>query len=319
MADDLEKLVVQVQGLGLDENKVGSGAYGTVYAVTVSGRKCIAKNLHPILLQADTADQRSAIESKFRNECVILSKLDHPNVVQFVGVHYGRSKKHLSLIMERLHSDLNDFLQRNPTTQLPVRLCILSDVSCGLFYLHNLRPPLIHRDLTAPNILLTEDCVAKIGDLGVSRFVDPNVANKLTVGPGNIAYMPPEARYEDPSYTIKLDIFSYGVLIVHTVIGKIPQVYTLPKDDHTRAQESGKVELMRRNKAVHTLMGDKHCLYPLVVRCLHDDPNNRPTTEEVHTTLRQLCGRHPKEVRSCFTFSVAVVKMSSLLLTSYYV
>ena len=142
---------------------------------------------------------------------------------------------HGALVMERLHSDLNDFLQRNPTTQLPVRLCILSDVSCGLFYLHNLRPPLIHRDLTAPNILVTEDCLAKIGDLGVSRFVDPNVANKLTVGPGNIAYMPPEARYEDPSYPIKLDIFSYGVLIVHTVIGKIPGVYDLPQnDDHTR-------------------------------------------------------------------------------------
>ena len=99
----------------------------------------------------------------------------------------------------------------------------------------------------------------------MSRFVDPNVANKLTGGPGNIAYMTPEAHLKNPSYTIKLDIFSYGVFIVHSVIGKIPQV------------------------------GDDHCLYPLVVHCLHDKPNNRPTTEEVHTTVRELCGRYPNE------------------------
>ena len=136
----------------------------------------------------------------------------------------------------------------------------------------------------------------------MSRFVDPNVATSLTVVPGNLAYMPPEARYEDPLYTIKLDIFSYGVLILHTVNGKIPKVYDLPKDDHTRALESGKAELMRRNKAVHILMGDNHCLYPLVVRCLRDNPDDRPTTEEVHSSLRELCGRYPKEVRSCFHF-----------------
>ena len=204
--------------------------------------------------------------------------------------------------MERLYTDLDAFLERNPTTLLPVRLSILADVSCGLLYLHQLQPPLIHRDLTAPSILLTEDSLAKIGDLGVSRFVDPNVATTLTVGPGNIAYMPPEARYRNPSYTIKLDIFSYGVLIIHTINGKIPNVYDLPKDDHTRALESGKLELMRRDEAVHTLMGDKHCLYPLVVRCLRDNPDDRPTTEEVHSSLRELCGRYPKEVRSCFHF-----------------
>ena len=301
-SDALRSLVVQVQGLDIKDNEIGSGAYGMVHAVTVNGRQCIAKSLHPILLHADTAEQRSAIKDKFSNECIILSHLKHPNVVEFVGVHYDRDRTHL--IMERLYTDLNAFLESNPTTRLPVRLSILSDVSCGLLYLHQLQPPLIHRDLTAPNILLTEDSLAKIGDLGVSRFVDPNVATTLTVGPGNIAYMPPEAHYENPSYTIKLDIFSYGVLILHTVNGKIPKVYTLPQDDdHTRQLgREGKVELMRRNKAVHTLMGDKHCLYPLVVRCLRDNPDNRPTTEEVHSSLRELCGRYPKEVRSCFHF-----------------
>ncbi len=54
---------------------------------------------------------------------------------------------------------------------IATRIHILYDVFKGLHYLHSLTLPLIHRDLTAPNILLTEDLTAKIGDLGVSRYV----------------------------------------------------------------------------------------------------------------------------------------------------
>ncbi len=168
---DLDALVVQVEGLNLEENKAGSGAYGCVFRVTVNGRDCIAKKLHHILLQEQSLGQRERIVTKFRNECHILSVLHHPNIVGFVGVHYGRDKNDISLIMERLHSDLAKFLETHRDTNIATRIHILYDVSKGLRYLHSLTPPLIHRDLTAPNILLTEDLTAKIGDLGVSRYV----------------------------------------------------------------------------------------------------------------------------------------------------
>ena len=173
-----------------------------VFEVTVDGKKCIAKKLHNILIHAVRyypRGQDDTIVRKFHNECRILSQLNHPNVVGFVGVHYGRDRNDISLIMERLHCDLADFVKKNPDTRLCDRLHILYDVSKGLDYLHSLSPPLIHRDLTAPNILLTENLTAKIGDLGVSRYVDPSVDTVLTTNPGNLYYMPPESRVENPN------------------------------------------------------------------------------------------------------------------------
>ncbi|XP_064405699.1 serine/threonine-protein kinase TNNI3K-like isoform X1 [Halichondria panicea] len=315
---DLDALVVQVEGLGLEENKVGSGAYGIVFKVTVNGKKCIAKKLHNILLQADNyyphapTQQREFIVRKFRKECCILKSLDDPNVVSFEGVHYGHDKNDISLIMERLHSDLADFVKKNPSTNLATRIHILYDVSKGLRYLHSLTPPLIHRDLTAPNILLTEDLTAKIGDLGVSRYVDPTVPTILSTNPGHLFYMSPESQEENPVYTTKLDIFSFGNLIIHTVIGDLPKVYRISASDPNEAlyKREGKIELMRRNTSVHVKMGEDHTLYPLVVRCLHDQPEQRPAVEEVSSSLRELCHRHPRMsfLEACKAGNVGVVQ-----------
>ncbi len=283
----LDALVVQVEGLGLEENKAGSGAYGCVFRVTVNGRDCIAKKLHNILLQERSLGQRGNIVTKFRKECHILSGLNHPNIVSFVGVHYGSDKNDISLIMERLHSDLAKFVETHPDTNI---INILYDVSKGLHYLHSLSPPLIHRDLTAPNILLTENLTAKIGDLGVSRYVDlERLTHILTSVPGNPKYMPPECHEERPTYTTKLDIFSFGHLIIHTVIGDFPKVSYLTHDAF-KYVDDGKVELMRRSTAVHgDKMGEKHALYPLVVCCLHDRPQQRPSVDQVMSSLRKLC------------------------------
>ena len=84
---DLDALRVQVEGLDLEENKVGSGSYGTVFKVTVGGRECIAKKLHDILRQEECYGQETFVVRKFREECYLLSQMKHPNVVSFVGVH----------------------------------------------------------------------------------------------------------------------------------------------------------------------------------------------------------------------------------------
>ncbi len=313
---NLDALVVQVEGLDLEENKAGSGAYGCVFRVTVNGRHCIAKKLHHILLQEQSLGQRELIVTKFRKECCILSGLDHPNVVGFVGVHYGRDKNDISLIMERLHSDLANFVETHPDTNIATRIRILYNVSKGLRYLHSRTPPLIHRDLTAPNILLTEDLTAKIGDLGVARYVDlERLTHVLTNIPGNASYMPPECHDEHPVYTTKLDIFSFGHLIIHTVIGDFPKVYNVPRSDpnYFKYIKEGKEELMRRNTAVHgAKMDQKHDLYSLVVRCLHDQYQQRPSVDKVIRSLRKLCLKHPRMVSKC-GFSV-----DSLQIITYF-
>ena len=302
---NLDAFVVQVEGLDRDKDKAGSGAYGCVFRVTVGGKNCVAKKIHNILLKERCFQQKENILTKFRNECHILSGLNHPNVVTFVGVHYGRDKNDISLIMERLYSDLADFVEKNPDTDLAIKIHILYDVSKGLHYLHSQTLPLIHRDLTASNVLLTEDLTAKIGDLGVSKYMDPSAATAgLTTNPGNACYMPPECRVEDPNYTTKLDIFSFGILIIHTVIGNVPNAFDLPGISSFFYYLRGNLELKRRQKALQEKMGEKHCLYQLAGQCLRDQPERRPVAEEVSKSLRMLCIKNPRMVSSaCNHFS----------------
>ncbi len=73
---DLDALVVQVEGQG---DQIDSGSYGVVFEVTVNGRKCVAKKLHDMLLEAGDYCLN------FLEECRILSSLNHPNVVGFVN------------------------------------------------------------------------------------------------------------------------------------------------------------------------------------------------------------------------------------------
>ena len=110
----------------------------------------------------------------------------------------GRDRNDICQIMEMLHCNLADFVKKNPHAPLCDRLCILYDVSEGLDYLHSRTPSFIHRDLTANNILLTEDLTPKIGDLGMSRYIDPLLTkDKLS----NPYHMPPECRLGNFSHT----------------------------------------------------------------------------------------------------------------------
>ena len=134
----------------------------------------------------------------------------------------------------------------------------------------------------------------------IYRYVDlERLTHVLTNIPGNPTYMPPECHEERPTYTTKLDIFSFGHLIIHTVIGDFPKVYNIPRSDrnYLKYLNGGKEELMRRSTAVHDKMGVTHDLYPLVVSCLHDRPQQRPSVDEVIVSLRKLCLQHPRMVR----------------------
>ena len=294
--DQLAPFVLKsVHGIDAGEKK-GSGAYGAVYKVTVDGVPCIAKRLHDILVDPEVPQrQRTSIQQKFHDECVLLSQLRHPNVVHFVGVHYGSNQDDVSLIMECLDTDLARCLDTQPSIPIEVKLLILLDVSCGLLYLHTHSPPIIHRDLTAPNILLTRDKRAKIADLGVAKLFDPHTQAAViqTIAPGTIYYMPPEALKENPKYDEKLDIFSFGHLALYVVNQAFPEVFEVPITPIVLLQ--GTLQIRKRRSAIDK-MGRNHCLYDVVAKCLQDNPKKRPTTFKLNEMLSHLCVKHPREV-----------------------
>ena len=278
--------------------KVGGGSYGAVYSSTIgtdNGIRCIAKRIHNTLVGRGEYEEvgeqdKSTILSNFQRECTILSTARHPNVVQFIGVHYGIDQYDICLIMEHLPSDLKRFLayceKNEHGFKLPLsfQVSFLSDISSGLLYLHN--QSIVHRDLNSGNILLTADLQAKIADLGVSKLhQDRKWFQELTKAPGASGYMPPEALREKPDYDEKIDIFSFGVLLLYIATQKYPEV----SEEHVpdRIHHKGEGEIYKRRKWVNPLKTQRHPFHDLVRQCLLGK-RKRPNTTEVVEIVRRM-------------------------------
>ena len=275
-------------GGGGGETVIGAGAYGFVYDVSVDGINRIAKKPHSIFLGKVKVAEKNVIVSKFKMECIVLSKLRHPNVVKFIGVIYGSiAIDDISMVMEKMKCDLATFLADKDDISLSTKLAILQDVSFGLVYLHEYSPPILHRDLTARNILLSQDFRAKIADVGVAKLMDPvaMAAEAHTSVPGQIYYMPPESYKVNAKYTLKLDIFSFGHLTLHTILEEYPKVYTISKELET--EKPGMTEMLKRQTALDQI-GKDHVGIPIIAHCLRDDPDQRPTARELNDSINTL-------------------------------
>ena len=230
-------------------------------------------------------EEKNCVLSKFYKECTLLSNLRHPNIVQFIGIYFNNGKTDLVLVMEKMDCDLLQFMSLQPKPRLTTKLSILQDVASGLVYLHEHNPPIVHRDLTAMNVLLTASHRAKIADVGMAKIIDQKqmMATHHTRVPGQLYYMPPETRYKKPQCTPKLDIFSFGHLSLHLVLGSFPEVYDLPLGE----LKEGMVERQKRETSLNA-MGSRHCLYRMINDCLKDEPTARPNARNVLSCVEQL-------------------------------
>ena len=145
--------------------------------------------------------------------CQLMSSLHHPNITQFLGLCFLPTTLLPLLVMELLETSLHGVLESVPNLPLPLKCSILKDVASGLLYLHDSEPVVIHRDLTAKNILLTSSLVAKITIVGHSRSANMNPGQMVQTLPVVLVYMPSEASDDSgPS----LNIFSFGHLALVT-------------------------------------------------------------------------------------------------------
>ena len=230
--------------------------------------------------------------TKFSDEVLLHSQQRHPNIVQLMGVYYPPRSRLPMLIMEYLPFSLTQCLEKEELP-LQIKYRILLDVAKGVCYLHGKRPPIVHRDLTANNVLLTSSYTAKISDLGVSRLADTFKKHHLTTAPGNAMVMPPEALKDKPVYDHKLDVFSYGCLILHVLTGQFPEptdqfVPGIIKLYYTKVPEWD-----RRLKYIQQIP-KKNELLPLAKQCLNDDPTGRPEMIECHQFVEQVLSKYPK-------------------------
>ena len=181
---------------------------------------CAGKKLYDTLIEEGNEGAGNMMQ-KYLQECQLMSSLRHPHITLFLGICFLPGIKLPLLVMERLDTNLDDILEHMPNLPLSLKCSILEDTSSGLLYLHGRSPPIIHRDLTARNVLLTSSLEAKITDMGNSRIIDlkpGQLVRTLSQTPGTLVYMPPEALDDKHRYGSSLDIFSFGHLALFTII-----------------------------------------------------------------------------------------------------
>jgi serine/threonine protein kinase len=158
--------------------------------------------------------------------------------------------------------------------------------------------PIVHRDLTATNVLLTRDLRAKIANAGVSENLglSAQILAVFNKSSNILSYMPPEVLTDSspPKFGEKLDCFSFG----HLALFLVNQEFPFCSHHHhssvgADAQKKGVTELVKRKKHLDK-MGKKHCLYKTVATCLNDFPQLRLSSQELVTELSNLCFVHPK-------------------------
>ena len=219
-------IIPNVRAIG---KELGIGSYGSVEELDVNGLICAGKKIHNTLIEKGFQGIQN-IARKYVEECRLMSDLRHPHIVQFMGVCFLPDSSLPVLVMERLLMSLDDLLEDTPDVPLALKRSILADICKGLVYLHDRNSPIIHRDLSAKNVLLDSNMVGKISDLGNARIVEFQQAQTLSRNPGTHIYMPPEALYGPPGcdptksrYGTRIDIFSLG----HLALFAVTQVYSV--------------------------------------------------------------------------------------------
>jgi len=216
----------------------------------------------------------------FRLEMEMLMALRHPNIVLFLGASI--QSPNLYLVMEYMsRGSLSNVLHTEGAGKklgMKSRIRMAMDVACGMNYLHKQLPvPILHRDLKSSNLLVTEDLKIKVSDFGLARVKDGafKVRNRV-----DISIQAPEVlRVRPVRFTEKSDIYSYGLLLWELVAAK-------PVFEQMDPKKVAQEVLKNVRPPIPT-----SCPEPLSVlmsRCWDEDPQVRPTFQEIVKELRLL-------------------------------
>ena len=295
MAQRRRLLRFRLNGVHDMGRELGRGSYASVVELQFRGLKCAGKKLHSTLYDNALIREQEGMLRRFETECEILSQLKHPHVVQFLGVHFAESSTLPVLVMEFLQTTLTACVDRYGALPQEISYTILDDVATALCYLHGQTPAIIHRDLSANNVLLTSDMRAKVSDLGVATILNltPAQRTQMTTCPGTPAYMPPEAVERKPIYDRTIDCFSYGILLIHIFCGNWPIPGRANRVDPYDPRNL--IPLTEAERRVEYLqeVGEDHPLMALIQECLSNHPPLRPDAEEILRRVREVSSQFP--------------------------
>ena len=276
----------------LKTEPLGSGSYGAVYKAMCDDLPCAGKILHPTLFQSNDPGAMTVMR-RFQQECNFLSAISHPNIVQYLGSYQDPETRLPVLLMELMDDSLTRFLEQS---QEPLPYCtqvnICHDIALALAYLHS--NDIIHRDLSSNNVLVIgAGNRAKVTDFGMAKLFDVNSSNRtpLTMCPGTLAYMSPEALDDPPVYTKNLDTFSLGVLGIQIITRQFPNPGPRMKkvrDPRFPVGIQVPVPETERRKSHIDLIDPTHPLLPIATDCLSHNEEDRPSAQDLCHCLAAL-------------------------------
>ena len=196
------------------------------------------------------------------------------------------------LLMELLDENLTKMLERShQSLAYYVQVDICHDIALAVAYLHS--NDIIHQDLSSNNVLMVAGRRAKVTDFGMSKLAGaaPSMT-PATMCPGTLAYMPPEALRDPPTYTKKLDCFSEGVIMIQVCTRLWPEPGPRTQIIQDSRSPTGIMEMpvpeTHRRKNHIDLIDPNHTLLPIAIDCLQFQERNRPSSEELCQRLAGL-------------------------------
>ena len=245
--------IIERNEIELTNEELGQGGWGVVIVAKFRGTTVAAKCFYEEL-------NSDYYQTMFTREMNMAARLRHPNLVQFIGAALEGNP---IILTELMKTSLRTELEKGPMPQQQITSISL-DVARALNYLHLMQPhPIIHRDISSANVLLDplpDNCwKVKVSDYGSVNLL----THLQTIGPGNPVYAAPEAN-TPTLQTPKMDIFSFGVLLVEMLTDQFPEV----------------------NSRQRLIASIDHTGYlALIEQCLSEEKGNRPSAQQLLTSL----------------------------------
>ncbi|XP_026392412.1 G-type lectin S-receptor-like serine/threonine-protein kinase At4g27290 isoform X1 [Papaver somniferum] len=266
------------------QNKIGEGGFGPVY------KGCLAEG-QQIAVKRLCKESGQGL-NEFKNEIILIAKLQHRNLVKLLGCCIHGDER--LLVYEYMPNGSLDYFifdeKRSTLLDWNKRMNIIMGIARGLLYLHqDSRLRIIHRDLKTSNILLDIDMNPKISDFGMARLFGGDQTEGMTRRVvGTYGYMSPEYAI-DGHFSVKSDVFSYGVLVLEMISGKKNRGFS--NDSHQLNLLGHAWMLWNEGKALEIIdpcLGDALSVSAEALRCIQVGllcvqqlPDDRPTMSAV--------------------------------------